>query len=94
MDTLIDDTQKVELSITKTDQHGNPVAFVDVPAWSSADTSVATVTAADDGLSATVFAVASGSTNIQISADTLTKLWNVVVAGPEILVSSRAPQPK
>lgn len=94
MDTEIDDTQKVSLSIMKTDGHGNPVAFIAVPAWTSTNTSAATVAAATDGLSAVVTSVASGSTDIQISADGLSKTWNVVVAAPEILVTAMAPQPK
>lgn len=94
MDTEIDDTQKVTLSIMKTDGHGNPVAFVGIPSWSSTDVLVATVAPATDGLSAVVSSVASGTTDIQISGDSLTKTWNIVVSAPEILVQAMFPQPK
>lgn len=94
MDTEIDDTQKVTLSIMKTDGHGNAVAFVGIPSWSSTDVLVATVTPATDGLSAVVTSVASGTTDIQISGDSLSKTWNIVVSAPEILVQAMSPQPK
>lgn len=94
MDSEIDDTQKITLFALKTDGHGNAVAFSGTPTWSSSATAVATVTPATDGLTAVVTSVASGSTDIQISGDGLTKIWNVVVSAPGIMVVAYSPEPK
>lgn len=94
MDTLLGDGQRFNLTAMRTDPHGDPIRFVQVPHWTSSDPTVATVLPAPDGLSADVFAVASGTTNITAVADNLTGTWNVVVAGPSIIFIATATMPK
>lgn len=94
MDTLLEDSQRFTLTILETDSHGNSIRFVQIPQWVSSAPSVATVLPAPDGLSATVLAVGLGTTNITVTADGLTGVWNVVVAGPAIMFIAMPPMPK
>ncbi len=59
------------ITIQAADEFGNPTAavFDAVPAWSSSDSSVASVVAADDGLSASVVSPSGklASATIQVS---------------------------
>lgn len=51
------------------DAAGNIASVDGVPEWSSSDDSIGTVTASDDGLSATVTANATGTAQVQLRAD-------------------------
>jgi hypothetical protein len=94
MDTQLDPSQKVILQVMETDVGGKLIPFVGRPQWVSSAPSVATVLPAPDGLSATVLAVGLGSTNITVTADGLTGVWNVVVAGPTIMFIAMPAMPK
>lgn len=66
--TLRDD-QQVGLTIAITDKKGNPAQVDGAPTWASSDETVVTVTAAADGMSANVVAVAPGSARVVVTAD-------------------------
>jgi len=67
---LLTDSQKCALAITIVDKKGNAAKVDGVPSWSSSDESVATVTAAEDGLSASVVAAGPlGTAQINVTAD-------------------------
>ena len=66
----ITDVQKVVGSIAPQDAAGNPAPVDGVPVWESSDTSIVTVTAAPDGMSAVVEAVGPlGTAQVSVSAD-------------------------
>jgi|SRR4029077_8686103 hypothetical protein len=52
--TVSSDLAELSASVTYLDSKGSPTVPADVPVWSSSDETVATVTAADDGMSATI----------------------------------------
>jgi hypothetical protein len=67
---VLKDTEQVVLSVLPVDAKGNPAPVDGAPAWGSSDPTVATVTPAADGLSATVAAVGPlGKTQISVTAD-------------------------
>lgn len=66
---LITTTQKATLTLDPRDAKGNPAKLDGIPEWSVADTSVATVEVGPGGLTATVVAVAVGSTQVNVKAD-------------------------
>lgn len=51
------------------DASGAPRKVVGTPAWASSDTSIATVTPAADGLSASIVGVAPGTATITVKAE-------------------------
>src|ERR1044072_5307984 len=57
----------VTLSITN--QAGNPASVDGVPSWASSDETILTVSAAADGMSAEVRTVAPGQARISVQAD-------------------------
>jgi hypothetical protein len=70
MSLVITDTQEVGLSISPVDKKGHPAKVDGPPVWTSSDDSIATVSAAEDGLSAVVSAnVNLGKAQINVSAD-------------------------
>lgn len=72
MAATITDLQQVPVSIAITDAEGNPATVQGAPTWESSDTNVATVTPADDGLSAVISSVeggALGSATVTVRAD-------------------------
>lgn len=76
------DTQQVILSIQPVDKKGNPAQVDGVPVWASSNTEVVTITAADDGLSATAVAVGPlGSAKISVTADADTGSGVTEIAG-------------
>jgi hypothetical protein len=67
---VLKDTEQVVLSVVPVDAKGNAAPVDGAPVWGSSDPAVATVTAAADGLSATVAAVGPlGKTQISVTAD-------------------------
>lgn len=63
-------TQQFSVSVAFVDKKGNPAPVDGTPQWSTDNTDVLKVTAAPDGMSATVAAVgAIGSASITLSAD-------------------------
>jgi hypothetical protein len=67
--TLLDDEQVV-VTINPVSKAGNPAKVDGVPAWATSDPTVATLTVADDGLSATVVTVGpAGASRITVTAD-------------------------
>lgn len=66
--TVLDTQGDFSASVNFLDARGNPTEPDDVPVWASTDESVATVTASDDGKSATV-SVAGGLGAAVISCD-------------------------
>jgi len=69
MQINITDTQQVVLTAAFADKKGNAASVDGAPVWTSSDPSVATVTAAADGLTATVVAVTEGQVTISVDAD-------------------------
>lgn len=69
----------------KTDGEGNAVPFIGKPLWSINDGTIASVTAASDGLSAMVEGLSPGSATITVTGDSLTGVWGVNVTGAAIL---------
>lgn len=61
-----DDSAPLVGSVAFMDAHGHPTTADDVPAWTSSDESVAVLTVADDGLSASVEILAPGVTLIDV----------------------------
>jgi hypothetical protein len=55
--TVKDDAGTLSASVTFLDDEGNPTTADDVPVWASSDETIATVSAAADGLSAVVTVV-------------------------------------
>ncbi len=67
---VLKDSEQVVLSVVPVDAKGNAAAVDGAPVWGSSDPSVATVTPAADGLSATVAAAGPlGKTQISVTAD-------------------------
>ncbi len=64
------DVQSAPLAVTITDARGNPAKVDGVPVWESSDPTVLTVTAAADGMSATIAAVGPiGTAQVKFTAD-------------------------
>ena len=63
------DDQQVDLSISPVDKKGKPALVDGAPVWASSDETVITVSAAADGMSATVVGVAPGSARVSVTAD-------------------------
>jgi len=63
--------QKTEATLVITDAKGNPAQIDGTPEWASSDPNVASVTASADGMSATVVAGATGTTQISVTVDAL-----------------------
>jgi uncharacterized protein YjdB len=59
--TVPDDSQPLNATVTFLDSEGSPTTADTPPVWASSDESVATVTAADDGMSASVAVGAPGA---------------------------------
>jgi hypothetical protein len=57
--------------VTVTDTAGNPSVVDGVPAWSVVDPAVLEVTAADDGMSATLSPKTLGATQLHVTADAM-----------------------
>lgn len=67
---ILTDSQQVDLSVGFTDKASNPAQVDGVPAWTSSDETVLTVTASADGRSATAVATGKlGTAQINVSAD-------------------------
>jgi len=79
------DTQKVTAFANPEDSAGNPGVETAIPTWASADTTIATVAPASDGLSAVITAVATGSVTINVHGTnvngTFFSQFQVVVTG-------------
>lgn len=70
MATVLSDVQKISLSINPVTAAGNPAPVDGVPAWSSSDPAILTVTASADGLSAVAETTgALGNAQVQVTAD-------------------------
>jgi len=69
MSLQLTDSQQVNLTVEPVDKKGNQATIDAAPTWTSSDATVATVTPAADGLSATVVAVGKlGTAQIVITA--------------------------
>lgn len=67
---ILTDTQQVPLTAAFEDKAGNPANVDGAPVWSSSDTTVLTVAAAADGLSATAVATGKlGPAQVSVTAD-------------------------
>lgn len=67
---IITADQSVPVSVVFDDDHGNPAAVDGVPVWTVSDATILTVTAADDGMSATVAAVGpAGQAQVSVTAN-------------------------
>lgn len=103
---ILQDAQKVKLTIAPVDAAGNPATVEGVPVWVSSDESVLSVVADADGMSAYAIAVGPlGDAQVAVTADadlgpgvvTLTGTLDVtVVAGQAVslAVAAGAPEPK
>lgn len=67
---LTTEDRDVPVSILFTTPHGGVAGFANTPTWHSSDTNIVTVTAADDGRTATVSAVSVGSAALLVEAKT------------------------
>jgi hypothetical protein len=65
--TVPDNAAALAASVSFLDAEGQPTTADDVPAWTSSDESVATLTVADDGLSASVEIGAPGVALIDVT---------------------------
>lgn len=65
--TVPDDSAPLAASVSFLDSEGSPTTADDVPAWTSSDESVATLTASEDGLSAEVAIGAPGVALIDVT---------------------------
>ena len=83
MDTQAKELQEFTLTAVETSAGGNQVLPPTVPVWTSSDETIATVTPADDGLSALVKTLSKlGEATISCSVDGFTATDTVtVVAG-------------
>jgi hypothetical protein len=67
---ILQDIQKVTLSITPVDAAGNPAKVDGAPVWESTDTTVVSLEVATDGLSAVATAVGPlGTAQVSVTAD-------------------------
>jgi hypothetical protein len=67
---IITDVQKFTASIQPVDAKNNPAPVDGVPVWSSSNPAVLTVTASEDGMSATITAVGPlGTAQVAVTAD-------------------------
>ena len=62
--------QEVSVSVEFTDSHGNVAAVDGVPVWAASDDTILGVLAADDGMSAVIFAQGpDGQAQVSVEAD-------------------------
>lgn len=99
---ILTDSQQVDLSIDPRDKKNKPAKVDGAPVWASSNEAVITVTAAADGMSATVVAGEPGDAQVNVSADadlgdgvtTLTGTLDVTVtagAATTLAVNAGAP---
>jgi hypothetical protein len=65
---ISDEVRELTASVKFLDEHGHETTADDVPQWSSSDEDVASVTAAEDGLSADVLIAGPGVALISVSS--------------------------
>jgi hypothetical protein len=71
MSLILTDSQQVTLTIQPVDKAGNP-AHVEGVAWTTSDTTILTVVAAEDGLSAVAASTGKlGTSQVNVTADAL-----------------------
>lgn len=76
------DTQEVVLSAAVVDAKGNPAALVNAPVWSVADSTVVSVVASADGLSAVVTAGTTfATTTVTFEVDGITATFDITLVG-------------
>jgi hypothetical protein len=63
------DVQKVSLAIAPVNAKGKPAPVDGVPAWTNSNEIAASLSIADDGLSAVLFANEAGTTQVMVSVD-------------------------
>ena len=79
---FIKDTEQVALAITPVDAAGNPAVITGTPVWSSSDTSVLTVTASTDGLSAVAASTGKlGKVTVSVSLGAISGTLDIEVHG-------------
>jgi len=66
---ILTDTQKCNLAIDPRNAKGQPAPVDGIPQWSSSNPGVCDIQPAADGLSAYVFAVGTGASQISVTAD-------------------------
>lgn len=69
MAVIINDEQKVPLTVVAKNNSGKVVAVDGPPAWSSSDVNIVSLVVAPDGLSAEAFSVGLGNATISVIAD-------------------------
>lgn len=70
MPFILTDSQEVDLTVAFLDKKNNPADVDGAPVWSSSDTSIVTVVAAADGLTAVATAVGPlGQAQVSAAAD-------------------------
>ena len=103
---ILTDAQKVNLTVTFQDAAGNAATVDGVPAWTSSDPTIITLTVAADGLSADAITTGTlGTSQVSVAADadmgsgvtTITGVLDIEVqaaAAVTALVAAGAPTPK
>lgn len=103
---LLQDIQKVKLTINPVSAAGNPAPVDGVPAWATSDELIATVAPAEDGLSAYVVAtgpVGVAQVSVKVDADLgeglreIIGTFDVEVIASEaaaLVVTAGVPEPK
>lgn len=99
---LMNDSQKVDLSIEVVNAKGNPASLDGTPVWENSAPEVAELTVAADGLSASLVAKTTGAGSLSVKGDA--KLGEEVkeimgsfdfevVAGEATIISIKASEP-
>jgi hypothetical protein len=106
---IINNTQKVSITITPKGKSGRPAKIDGVPTWQNTDETLGTLVVAADGLSAVYTTVdgASGNSQVIVDADAdlgagvvdITGLLDINVVAPEeqattIEITAGTPEPK
>lgn len=88
---ILTDEQQVAATVAFTDAAGNPTTDDGTPVWAASDSTILTVTAAADGLSATVVAAGPlGNSQLSVTANPADGSGTPVVLTQDITVVASA----
>lgn len=91
-------TEKETLSVTALDQDGHPTAMPQgVPSWSLSDSSLASISPMQDGLSAVLVGKAPGSLSVTVSLGTISGSLSVSIdpgVPVKLQISAGTPSPQ